>query len=59
MGSHLILAGCNDESRTSGTMVEVSEEAKKNIESKREAYKAKAQEKAKSRKDQAKVRRTR
>jgi len=47
----LPLAGCSDDSRTSGTVVEVSEEAKKHIESRRDAYK----EKAKTRKDQSKV----
>jgi hypothetical protein len=40
-------------------MVQVSEEAKKHIESRRDAYKAKAKEKAsakaKARKDQSKV----
>jgi len=50
-GSHLPLAGCSGDSRTSGTVVEVSEEAKKHIESRRDAYK----EKAKTRKDQSKV----
>jgi hypothetical protein len=28
VGSHVLLTGCNDPSRTSGTMVEESEEAK-------------------------------
>jgi hypothetical protein len=39
IGSSLPLAGCNDDSRTSGTMVEVSEEAKAHMKSKRESYK--------------------
>jgi hypothetical protein len=39
-------------------MVTVSEEAKKHIESRREAYKEKAKEKAKARKDQSKVKKT-
>jgi hypothetical protein len=48
-GSQLCLSACNDESRTSGTMVQVSEQAKKHIEGRREAYKAKAEaRKAKS-----------
>jgi len=52
IGSHLPLAGCNDESKTSGTMVQVSEEAKQHIQSRRETY---YQEKAKTRKAQSKV----
>jgi hypothetical protein len=39
IGSHLPLIGCNDNSRTSGTMVEVSEEAKANMKAKKESYK--------------------
>ena len=35
----LPLTGCNDESRTSGTMVQVSEEAKAHLKAKRESYK--------------------
>jgi hypothetical protein len=58
IGSHLPLIGCTDESRTSGTMVQVSEEAKKRIESRRDAYKARAKEKAQARKDQSQVKKT-
>jgi hypothetical protein len=54
IGSHLPLVGCNDQSRTSGTMVQVSEEAKKHLEGRRDAYKAKKDAKAKARKDQSK-----
>ena len=39
IGSHFPLTGCTDESRTSGTMVQVSEEAKANLKSKSQAYK--------------------
>ena len=39
IGSHFPLAGCSDESRTSGTMVEVSDEAKAHLKSKSESYK--------------------
>jgi outer membrane murein-binding lipoprotein Lpp len=42
IGSHLLLAGCSDDSKTSGTVVEVSEEAKQALQSRKEAYKAKA-----------------
>ena len=53
IGSHLPLIGCNDTSRTSGTMVEVSEEEKAYLKSKRESYKGgpfKARAKAASKK---------
>ncbi len=40
-GSHLLLSGCNDESKTSGTMVEPSEEAKAQLEGRRKLYKSK------------------
>ncbi len=43
LGSHLSLSGCGDDSKTSGTMVEVSEQAKKHIGGRREIYKSKAQ----------------
>jgi hypothetical protein len=43
IGLQLCLSGCNDESKTSGTMVQVSEEAKQHIQSRREVYKSKAQ----------------
>ena len=59
IGACLPLMGCNDESKTSGTMVQVSEEAKKQIQGRRESYKAKAQAKAKTRQDQSKVIKTR
>jgi hypothetical protein len=59
VGSHLPLIGCNDESKTSGTMVQVSEEARKHIESKRDMYKELAKEKAQTRKDQSKVKKSR
>jgi hypothetical protein len=36
---YLPLAGCNDESKTSGTMVQVSEEEKARLATKRESYK--------------------
>jgi hypothetical protein len=39
IGSHFPLIGCNDESRTSGTMVQVSEEEKAQLETKRKSYK--------------------
>jgi hypothetical protein len=39
IGSHLPLLGCNDESKTSGTMVQVSEEDKAHLKAKRESYK--------------------
>jgi hypothetical protein len=39
IGSQLPLTGCTDESRTSGTMVQVSEEAKANLKAKGEGYK--------------------
>ena len=39
IGSHLPLVGCNDDSRTSGTMVEVSEETKAHRKAKVESYK--------------------
>ena len=39
IGSHVPLTGCTDESRTSGTMVQVSDEAKANLKSKSERYK--------------------
>jgi hypothetical protein len=38
IGSYLGLSGCNDESKTSGTMVQVSEEDKAFLKSKRETY---------------------
>jgi hypothetical protein len=39
IGSHLSLTGCNDESRTTGTVVEVSEEFQAHTKSKLESYK--------------------
>jgi hypothetical protein len=39
IGSHLPLIGCTDESKTSGTMVERSEEAKAHLKAKAEKYK--------------------
>jgi hypothetical protein len=41
IGSHLVLSGCNDESKTSGTMVEPSEEAKAQLKGRRNLYKSK------------------
>jgi hypothetical protein len=38
ISSSLGLSGCNDESKTSGTMVQVSEEDKAFLKSKRETY---------------------
>jgi hypothetical protein len=38
--SHLTIAGCGDDSKTSGTMVQVSEEEKAYLAAKRESYKA-------------------
>jgi hypothetical protein len=35
----LPLTGCNDDSKTSGTMVQVSEEEKARLQTKRESYK--------------------
>lgn len=40
IGTHLPLIGCNDESKTSGTMVQVSDEDKARLITKREKYKA-------------------
>ena len=39
IGSHLPLFGCTDNSRTSGTMVEVSEETKVHRKARSESYK--------------------
>jgi hypothetical protein len=39
ISSHLSFIGCNDASRTTGTMVEVSAEDKAYLKSKRESYK--------------------
>jgi hypothetical protein len=39
IGSHLLVMGCNDNSRTSGTMVEVSDETKAHQAAKRGNYK--------------------
>jgi hypothetical protein len=39
IGSNLPLTGCNDNSKTSGTMVEVSDEVKTHRKSKMESYK--------------------
>ncbi len=39
IGGGLSLIGCGDESRTSGTMVQVSEEAKVHMKSKIDSYK--------------------
>jgi hypothetical protein len=43
VGSQLCVSGCSDESKTSGTMVQVSEEAKQHIQSRRDVYKTKSQ----------------
>ena len=56
IGSYLMLTGCSDDSRTTGTLVEVSEEAEKAVERRKAAYKAKA--KTKTPKDQSKVTKT-
>ena len=48
VGSFLTLTGCNDESRTSGTMVQVSEEAKAHLKAKMESYKGGPPKKAKA-----------
>ncbi len=47
-GSCLPLTGCNDESRTTGTQVQVSEEAKAHLKSKMETYKGGPPKKAKA-----------
>jgi hypothetical protein len=39
IGCHIPLIGCNDESKTSGTMVQVSDEDKARLITKREKYK--------------------
>lgn len=39
LASHCSLIGCNDDSRTTGTMVEVSDEVKAHRKSKMESYK--------------------
>ena len=59
IGSHLPLFGCSDDSRTSGTMVQVSEEDKKYIESRRDKYKAIVKDRAQARKDQFKAKKAR
>lgn len=41
IGSHLVLSGCNDESKTSGTMVQPSEEAKAQLKGRTNLYKSK------------------
>jgi hypothetical protein len=54
IGSHFPLIGCNDDSRTSGTMVERSEAAKAHLKSKLGSYKGgppKAKAKAASRRN--------
>lgn len=38
--AHSLLIGCNDDSKTSGTMVKVSDEEKAYLKTKRESYKA-------------------
>jgi hypothetical protein len=43
VGSHFATSGCNDESKTSGTMVQVTEEQKAQIKSRSAAYKAQRQ----------------
>ncbi len=48
ISSHLLTVGCNDNSKTTGTIVQESAETKAFIKSKRESYKAGAsQHKAK------------
>jgi hypothetical protein len=59
IGSHLFLAGCRDDSRTSGTVVEVSGAAKEHIQSRRDAYKAKADATAKTNKNRSKAKKGR
>ena len=39
VGSHIPLVGCNDESRTSGTQVEVSEQVQAHRKARAESYK--------------------
>ena len=39
IGSHLPILGCNDNSRSTGTMVEVSDETKAHREARRQSYK--------------------
>jgi hypothetical protein len=40
IASYVPLVGCSDDSKTSGTMVQVSEEEKEHLKTKRAAYKA-------------------
>jgi hypothetical protein len=56
VGSHLSLTGCSDDSRTSGTVVEVSPEAEKALENRKAGYKARksVKEQSKPTKDQSK-----
>jgi hypothetical protein len=53
IGSHLVLTGCSDDSKTSGTSVTISPEAEKVVERRKAAYKAKAN--AKTRKGESKA----
>jgi hypothetical protein len=47
IGFHFPLIGCNDDSKTSGTMVERSEEDKAHLKTKIESYKGGAKSKTK------------
>ncbi len=39
--SHLLLVGCNDESKTTGTQVQLSDEAKAQLDGRKKLYKSK------------------
>lgn len=48
LGSPSLMSGCSDESKQSGTQVQVSEEQKAQLNSKRDMYNARAKEHPKS-----------
>lgn len=48
LGFLLLMPGCNDESKQSGTQVQVSDEAKAQLKAKRDLYNARAKEKPKT-----------
>jgi hypothetical protein len=48
LGFPLLTTGCNDESKQSGTQVQVSEEAKAQLNAKRDLYNARAKANPKS-----------
>jgi len=59
ISSHLPLIGCSDDSRTSGTVVQVSEEAKQAVAGRKAAYKARSQALKDQAKDKSKDTKTR